>query len=382
MKLFSITSFKYILALLIVMVTVFACSKSEESIKETNTNDTDRKALLTNLSDNIIVPAYADFKVQLDAMLAKSDAFTTTPNTANLIAFRASWRAAYINWQKVEMFDFGPGQTYAIRAHFNIYPTNESTIQSNIAAGNANLEVPAAYAAQGFPAVDYLINGIGASDAEIVAAYTTATDAAKKVNYLKRISSQMDTVFNLVYTAWKGDFATNFKSKTAIDAGSSTSTLINGYILNFERYIRSGKIGIPAGAMTPGNTYPGKVEAFYTKDLALTLAKTAQTATYNFYLGKSYQTQTAGYSIKNYLDALNVKDASSGKLLSEIISQQFNVIDVKLNGLQNNLYSEVISNNSSMIDTFNEMQKLVRLLKVDMTSAMSITITYTDNDGD
>ena len=35
-----------------------------------------------------------------------------------------------------------------------------------------------------------------------------------------------------------------------------------------------------------------------------------------------------------------------------------------------------------MIDTYNELQKAVRMLKVDMTSAMSITITYTDNDGD
>lgn len=382
MKLLSVSSLKYLLVGLILTVTFFACTKTGENPVETNTKETDRKALLANLSDNIIVPAYADFKIQFDDMLAKADVFTATPNTANLIAYRASWRAAYINWQKVEMFDFGPGQTYAIRAHFNIYPTNVSIIQANTAAGNANLEVPASYAAQGFPAIDYLINGIGSNDTEIIAAYTTATDASKKVNYLKRINNQMNTVFTQVYTAWKGDFATNFKSKTAIDAGSSTSTLINGYILNFERYIRAGKIGIPAGIMTPGNSFPEKVEAFYTKDLGLTLAKTAQTATYNLFLGKSYQNQTAGYSIKNYLDALGVKDATSGKLLSELITQQFDLIDVNLNGLQNNLYSEVNNNKPKMVNTYNEMQKLVRLLKVDMTSAMSVTITYTDNDGD
>ena len=31
---------------------------------------------------------------------------------------------------------------------------------------------------------------------------------------------------------------------------------------------------------------------------------------------------------------------------------------------------------------FAEMQRAVRLLKVDMTSAMSVTVTYVDNDGD
>ncbi|WP_449437648.1 hypothetical protein [Pedobacter steynii] len=40
------------------------------------------------------------------------------------------------------------------------------------------------------------------------------------------------------------------------------------------------------------------------------------------------------------------------------------------------------TNNQKMIDVYTEMQKSVRMLKVDMTSAMSITITYTDNDGD
>ena len=35
-----------------------------------------------------------------------------------------------------------------------------------------------------------------------------------------------------------------------------------------------------------------------------------------------------------------------------------------------------------MVDVYTNMQTQVRYLKVDMTSAMSITITYTDNDGD
>jgi predicted lipoprotein len=382
MKIFSLSYLKFFFPLFIVVITVYACGKSDDNIIETNQNETDRKALLSNLSNQIIVPAYADFKIKLDNMLVKADAFTANPNATTLVAFRNSWQEAYINWQNVELFDFGPAQTFALRAHFNIYPTSVANIETNIANGNVNLELPASYAAQGFPAIDYLINGIGNNDTEILAAYTTAADANKKINYLKRITIQMNTVFTQVNNAWKGDFADTFKSKTAIDAGSSTSTLINGYILNFERYIRSGKIGIPAGTMTPGNTFPNKVEAFYAKNLSLTLAKSAQTATYNLFLGKSYSNKTPGYSIKNYLDALNVRDASSGKLLSELIVQQFDVIDSRLNNLQNNLFSEVNTNNSRMVDTYNEMQKLVRLLKVDMTSAMSVTITYTDNDGD
>lgn len=79
---------------------------------------------------------------------------------------------------------------------------------------------------------------------------------------------------------------------------------------------------------------------------------------------------------------MGAKDAVSGTLLSDIIATQFEVCTSKLNALGNNLNSQVITNNQLMLDTQVQMQKLVKLLKVDMTSAMSITITYTDNDGD
>lgn len=363
-------------------VSLNGCDKENSSIKEEDNIAIDRKALLVNLADKIIVPAYTDFKVKFEVMLTKSDDFTKTPNSSNLIAFRAAWQNAYIAWQKVELFDFGPGQTFAIRSHFNIYPTSETIIQTNITTGTANLELPSNYAAQGFPALDYLINGVAETDTDIVSFYTSAADGAKRISYLKKVTAQMNKTFSNVFEAWTGEFANTFKSKTAIDAGSSTSTMINGFILNYERYIRSGKIGIPAGVMTPGVTFPEKVEAFYKKDLSLILAKTAQQASHDFYNGKAFNSNINGYSIKSYLTSLGAKDVVSGTLLANIIDTQFDACATKLNTLDNNLNNQVINGNQKMVDTHTEMQKLVRLLKVDMTSAMSINITYTDNDGD
>ena len=89
-----------------------------------------------------------------------------------------------------------------------------------------------------------------------------------------------------------------------------------------------------------------------------------------------------GPSFKTYLDGLEAKDDATSTLLSEIINIQCEIIEGKLDQLSPNLYQQVQINNQLMLDTYTEMQKLVRILKVDMTSAMSITITYTDNDGD
>lgn len=369
-------------ALLIVSV-MLGCSKNgDPSTEKTNLNENDRKALLANVADNIVLPAYADFKVKFDLMKAKADAFNQNPSSNSLREFRNSWVTAYTEWQKIELFDFGPAQVYAMRLYFNTYPTSESSINLNIASSTANLEVPAAYPAQGFPAIDYLINGLGNTDDEILSFYTTATDAAKRLAYLKRLTDRMNSIFTTVNSEWNGEYRTTFKNKTAIDAGSSTSLMINSYVLNYERYIRSGKFGIPSGIMAGGTLYPDKVEAYYKKDISLILAKAAHQASLDFFNGKHARSAETGYSIKNYLNALDAKDSSTGKLLSELINEQFAVTTQKINLLSSDLSNEVRNNNQAMINVFNEMQKSVKLLKVDMTSAMSITITYTDNDGD
>ncbi|SEJ42083.1 Predicted lipoprotein [Dyadobacter koreensis] len=375
-------TFKKRLFLVLLTASLWGCSGSEDKTTEpTDVQETNRKAMLTNLADNIIIPSYANFKTRLDAMVSKSDAFVAKPEAAQLTEFRQAWSDAYTEWQKVEIFEFGPGETYVIRNYFNIYPANVTGITSDIADASPNLEVPASYDRQGFPALDYLINGVGADD-DAILKYYSGTDGAKRLAHVKRLTERMSSLLDRVTTDWNGSARETFVSKTGLDISSSTSLMVNAIVLHYERYIRSGKFGIPSGAMLNGVPAPEKVEAFYKKDLSLTLAKTAQQAYVDFFNGKGVKTGNEGLSLKSYLDGLGAKDSATGKTLSEIINAQFEASKKKLDALRPNLYQEVKTNNQAMKDTYTEMQKSVRMLKVDMTSAMSITITYTDNDGD
>lgn len=363
---------------------VWACSGSDTpQTPQPGTDDgaKNRQALLTNLADQIIIPGYANFRSKFDAMAAKSAAFEAKPDAANLVAFRTAWQEAYIEWQKVEVFDVGPASKKAIRNFYNIYPTNVAGIEANIDNTSANLEISASYDKQGFPALDYLINGTGKTDAEIVT-YYTGTNGPKRLAYVKRIVTHMQDLITQVQADWNGTYRTDFTTKTGTDIGSPMGELVNGFVLHYERYIRSGKVGIPSGAMMNGIVAPEKVEAFYKKDLSKILLQTAHQAAVDFFNGKSTKTGQAGPSFKTYLDALGAKESASGKTLSELINTEFATSKTKVDGLNANLYQEIQTNNQAMKDVFTELQKVVRMLKVDMTSAMSITITYTDNDGD
>jgi predicted lipoprotein len=347
-------------------------------------NSKDRGAILTHWTDNIIVPSYEKFVGVFQVMIEKRDAFTSSPDLNSLASFREAWTTAYLEWQKVELFEFGPADKYTLRNFFNIYPADVDGILSNINDPQVNLDLPASYASQGFPALDYLINGVAADDAAIINAYTSDADAAKRIAYLDRITDRMRTLLSSVITEWKGSYRDTFISKTGLDIGSSTGLVVNAYILNYERYIRSGKIGIPSGTAVGGSgaVYPEKVEAFFKKDISLALARNAHDAARDFFNGKNVLTAEGGPSFQSYLDALGAKDATTGTLLSAIINDQFTIIEGKLNQLTPNFQEQIQTNNQEMADTYTAMQKLVRLLKVDMTSAMSVTITYTDNDGD
>jgi predicted lipoprotein len=368
---------------------VWACSTSKDTPdpdpdpNPANPVGTDRKAMLTHLADNIILPSYANFKTKFDLMRAKSEAFTAKPDQTTLKDFRQAWVDAYTEWQKVELFDVGPAESQTLRYFFNIYPANVTGIEENIVSGSAIMDLPAAYPKQGFPALDYLINGLATTDDAILLRYTTAADAAKRIAYLKRITTQMNTVFTAVLTEWTtGGYRDKFVNCTGIDAGCSTSKLVNGYVLHYERYIRSGKFGIPSGVMANGVAAPEKVEAFYQKNLSLILAKTAHQAAIDFFNGKDVKTGQEGPSFKSYLNALGAKDSQTGKSLVEVINAQFESTNAKLNALKPNLHDEIKTNNAAAVAVYTEMQKAVRMLKVDMTSAMSITITYVDTDGD
>ena len=84
-------------------------------------NRKDRQEILIHWVDNIVVPAYDKFKVKFDAMKIKADAFTQNTNVSTLTEFRAAWVEAYLKWQKVEVFEFGPADQYTLRSFFNIY---------------------------------------------------------------------------------------------------------------------------------------------------------------------------------------------------------------------------------------------------------------------
>jgi hypothetical protein len=156
--------------------------------------------------------------------------------------------------------------------------------------------------------------------------------------------------------------------------------MVNSYVLYYERYFRSGKIGLPVGAMT-GTAKPDITEAYYTPQLANTLANTAMQSIIAFYEGRSFSGAQGSASMKSYLSNIGTK-GDNGELMADLVIKELNEASTALAAINTPLKDAVQNNRTAVLDTYEQIQQVVPLLKVDMVSAFGISITYVDNDGD
>jgi len=374
---------KRIFGILFFLCLVWACSSDNEG-EEPVTNpggelSFERSAMLTNWADNIIVPSYEAFTADMADLNASFELFKTDANEANLIALRASWLTAYTTWQRVSMFEIGPAETVGLRLNLNIYPTDPQKINDHITSGSYDLSLSSNRDAKGFPALDYLINGLDTNDIAIVSKYNDS-DRGALLSYMQAVLDDMTALSSNVLSEWKAGYRDTFVANDGASATASVDRMVNDYIFYYEKFLRAGKMGIPLGVFS-GSPLPENIEAYYEQEIANDLFLEGLSAVQDFFNGKHYGSNTSGESLASYLDTLNtLKD---GEDLKAVINDQFNTAREMVIGLSS--FRSEIQNNTpptNMFLAYDEVQKLVPLLKVDMVSAMSISIDFVDADGD
>ena len=374
---------KKIILFLGLILTVIACSSGgDEPIDQGS--DYDRTALLTNWADNIIIPSYTNYQIKVETLSINATNFNASPTVENLKTLRTSWLEAYKAYQYISMYSFGKAEAVNLKECTNAYPTNATGIDTNIASGTYDLKLFSQYDKQGFPALDYLINGLATSDEEIVAFYSTNANATNYKSYLVAVNNRLKSNIGLILSDWNAGYRNTYVSNNGTSVSSSVNITTNNFVKNLEKDVRSGKVGIPAGVFSNGTKYPEKVEAYYKNDVSKELLNVGTKATQDFFNGKhftaDFPSETTGPSLKSYLDYVNaIRD---GKKLSDIINDQFIVIATTNAALSNSFSQQIKSDNSKMLTAYDAIQQNVIYLKLDMMQALNITIDYVDGDGD
>jgi len=359
---------------------ILASCSSGDGGSDSSGDNFNRTALLTNWADNIIRPSFINYQTKINTLQNEISGFVTAPSEVELQEVRTAWLEAYKAFQYVSAFEIGKAEEINFVNCTNVYPTNTIGIEANIASGSYNLTLLSQFDKQGFPALDYLINGLGADDTAIVAFYTTNGNAVNYRQYLTDLVFRLKTNADLIATDWSGNFRDTFVASSGNSVSSSVNRMVNIFVKNYEKNVRAGKVGIPAGVYSNGTTYANKVEGYYKNDVSKILLNEAVKATQDFFNGKHFNSSVTGEGLKTYLDHLNV--VKDGQQLSAIINNQFSVI-YNTNALLNDSFSQqVFNDNNKMIAAFDQLQWNVVYFKTDMMPALNITVDYVDADGD
>ncbi|PWH82914.1 imelysin family protein [Brumimicrobium oceani] len=344
---------------------LFSCKDKKD--KDSEENEFNKAEMLTNVSANIILPSLTQFDAEISDLKSSFVNFKNAPTQANLDEVKMNWKASYLTWQTLKIFDFGPIRDIGFKSSTGTYPVDPAKIESNINSGSYNLAAISNLDAIGLNALDYLFyNSNALAELQNNAAY---------VEYAEKVIQKLYNETQSVVNAWSS-YKSTFNESTGTSSTSAFSEFVNEFNRDYE-LAKTAKIGIPIGKANLGLSNPEYVEARYSGisfDLLIESIK-ALKATYN---GKGLINGKSGLGFSDYL--VNLEKTS----LDNTINNKFDIILSKAEGFSMTLEEAI--NDPSMENQLDELylhlQQQVVNIKTDMTAAFGVLITYQDNDGD
>ncbi len=354
------------------------CSKSNSENKPVDPGF-DKTAMLTYYADQLIIPGYTSLQEKSNNFQTLANTFLGARTVANQQSLLEAYKQLHLQYTRMEGFNLGPAVVAALESYINYnggldynfatsgeltgYSIDSATIENNITSGNYNftLNVRSSFYSQGFSAVNYIFFGPNAID-------KFSANTANRVKYANDVVARIKLLIDQVNTSWTS-YRTTFVGNTKTDVGSPIGNIIN--MMAYEMDVLKGpRIGWPLGKQSNNTPFPTKVEAYFAGNAAALAQENMRS------LKKLFTANDSGKGLYDYLKALN-KEA-----LANQVKGQFDIVIAKLEALADPLSKTITTEPQKVDDAYKEIQKLLTLIKTDVSSATGVQITFMDNDGD
>lgn len=370
--------YKYITSFFIIVSAVFfvGCGKPN------NTDTFGKTEMFTNYADNLILPAYDNYRVTLISLQQSFNNFNASSDIVKLSDLRNSFLLVYSTWQSCEIYSkTSPADDIMALENTNYYPSRKDSIVAYINRNDTSvISVKNKIKSdKGLAAIEYLLFSRTLTEPQILERFTTDPNAASYKAYLSSLITNLFNIQASILTAWNTSYRATFINNVGTDAAGSFSVMVNSIAQRTDDLKRM-QVGTPAGYLgnvATINTIPTAVQAYYSNNstnyMLLTLNNMKDVLN-----GKA---TTDGKGLIDYIRTLNVTSTFGGNLADDVLNQ-IDVCIAKVNACAPD-FSGTITNDKPKADAlFLETKKLLVLMKVDVPSALGVSITYTDSDGD
>jgi len=367
-----------LIALFVLSFMLVACARA--GLLNPAAGGFDRQALLTNVTDNLILPGHEALLSALRDLETAARAFAVAPDETTLDAVQKAWLNANLARMAVFTYRLGPVDDSLLHNRLDNRPARISFVDNDILTGTTPIDV--AYidsigsSSVGLGVMEYLLFDPAGGDTAILAAFT-GDSGARRRDLLVALAAAMPPKAEELRRIWAADgenYAAAFVAAD-MDAGElqgSLNMLTNQLIADVEEIVNS-RLGKALGERTNGALRPDLVEAPYS---GATLPRIIATLEGE----RAVFTGGDGLGLDDYLDFLGAR--SDAGPLSQTITTQFDAAIAALQAIDGPLETAIYDDPAGVETAYQEVFDLLVLLKANMVNQMGLTLTFNDNDGD
>ncbi len=348
-------------SILILTVFIFSCDKKKNE-EESSFSKVD---LQKNIGKNIILPGYKMLIDKVDSLEQSHTSFVALPSQELFEQVQLKWYDAYLQWNRVSMFEFGPALDMGLKGALGLFPNDTTKVIDNINSASYDLTTVSNTDAVGLHVFDFLLYRKGAFD--------NYKNDVNYQNYIQALIDKVQSELNYVYNKWNSTYLDEFSNSTSTASTSAFSMFVNEFVKSYEE-TKWTKVGIPSGKQTLGFVQKNYIETRMSKNSLPVLSENLK-AIKKCFNGESLD-GVNGIGFDDYLI-----DLDRSALVNTINNTLDDIIN-DVNQISNDFETEVDTNPSFIEAIYTKIHNLTVSIKTDMTSAFGVLITYQDNDGD
>ena len=347
----------------------------------TSTEDDIRRKFLEAVTTKQIIPIYAEHITQVTTLKESVDVFCNEPTQAHLTASRNAWQIARGTWKKSEPFSFGPYREYPGRfgPKIDFWPVRPGDIELTIGE-ETWLETgdlsQSRGTSRGYASIEYLLYGPAVEGEDET--LTHFSDNPKNCDFLQAASQDLLANSSGLHAAWV-DPENGYQSDL-IDSGLGSTAF------------RSLNKGFSEVINRLGFTVENIREIKLAKAAGITTTIADMTLLESYYSPRTIQDMLDNLSgveavyLGNYIggEGLGVDDLIEDETNATNTAMLAGLQTVKqtLESLESPMRTAITTETEKLQTLYEQLTALQRVIQIDLTQNLGVTLTFNETDGD
>lgn len=332
---------------------------------------------LQPIARQVIVPRHQEFQRETVAFSQQADQYLQQPDSQQLLVLREAFLDLYVKYSACEPFIFGEIKSLFVHNRMAKWPCDTDQIEQSIASPDS---IHAGYIAtlgstsRGLASLEYLLYAKAADSTHL--SFTRGVGSMRRRGFLAAIAADLEQKATQLADFWgnSGTYAERWVNSTETGTQAPMALFANSLIAMTQN-IAQKKIGGPLGKFDMNPPRTDELQAHYSRHSLALIKKNVET------LKVAFDGVDQASGINAALDALEAKYGE--QKLSEAISERFLQVQSELGKLAGTSLYLVIENEPQRLEAlYAACRELLVMMKADLVSALSITLTVSDNDGD